>query len=50
MKDLTEAKRERERQRKSKIKINRQGSGEDKCERAGEGLKGGLAVPNSVVK
>jgi len=35
---------------KSKIRINRQGSAEDKCERAGKGLKGGHAVPNSAVK
>jgi len=33
-----------------KIRINRQGSGEDKYERAGKGLKGGHAVPNSAVK
>jgi len=36
--------------RESKIRINRQESGEDKYERAGKGLKGCLAVPNSAVK
>jgi len=32
------------------MRINRQGSGEDECERAGKGLKGGHAVPNGAVK